>query len=141
MLWNDVILNTLRPMVPQDKFGRTEKKLQGFANGHGTVLFFLDEAVAEKYRKNMPLYAENVEPWQTEHLGMLSLSTWLLLCEAGYAATIQHYNPIIDDEVKKRWNIDENWRLLGQMPFGVAQETPGQKPNVAIEEKFFCFKD
>lgn len=139
-LWNDIVMNTLRALVPEDKFARTQKKIEGFAGGHGTVLLYLDEDAADKFRKNMPMYANNVEPWQLEHMGMLTLSTWLLLCEAGYAATLQHYNPIIDEAVQKRWNVKPSWRLLGQMPFGKAAETPMQRPMVPIEEKVFIYR-
>lgn len=63
-LWNEIVLETLRPMVPPEKFGRTETKIAGFAGGHGTILFFNDEESAQAQRVRLPEYAANVDSWQ-----------------------------------------------------------------------------
>lgn len=49
---------------------------------------------------------------------MLQLFVWTALENEGLDASLQHYNPIIDEEVKKQWNIPESWKLIVQMPFG-----------------------
>lgn len=36
---------------------------------------------------------------------MHQLVVWTALETEGLGATLQHYNPIIDDEVKNEWNI------------------------------------
>jgi uncharacterized protein len=38
-LWN-ITTETLRKIVPSENFEPTENKLNAFANGYGTVLFF-----------------------------------------------------------------------------------------------------
>ncbi|NFV72581.1 nitroreductase, partial [Clostridium botulinum] len=36
----------------------------------------------------------------------------------GFGASLQHYNELIEEDVKKEWNIPNNWKLIAQMPFG-----------------------
>jgi predicted oxidoreductase (fatty acid repression mutant protein) len=40
---------------------------------------------------------------------------------------LQHYNPLIDDEVKKVFEIPEHWILKAQMVFGTPTQEPGPK--------------
>ena len=42
-------------------------------------------------------------------------------------ASLQHYNPLIDDEVRRVWNLSDDWKLIAQMPFGVPVAQPGFK--------------
>jgi predicted oxidoreductase (fatty acid repression mutant protein) len=44
-------------------------------------------------------------------------------------ATLQHYNPLIDQKVADEWQINRDWELLGQLVFG--------KPVGPIKEKSF----
>ena len=47
----------------------------------------------------------------------------------------QHYNPLIDDEVKTEWNVPANWKLIAQMPFGNPTAAPGEKEFQPLEER------
>ncbi|MDR0980832.1 MAG: nitroreductase family protein [Methanocalculaceae archaeon] len=116
-LWN-IVMATLRAHVPPEKFGPTEEKITGFANGYATVLYFDDTAVTESFEEQFPRYRENFRPWAEQANGMLQFAVWTALEDAGFGANLQHYNPIIDDEVKQTFSIPENWRLIAQMPFG-----------------------
>ena len=40
------------------------------------------------------------------------------LAEKGVGASLQHYNPLIDDAVKARWGVPVEWALASQMVFG-----------------------
>jgi predicted oxidoreductase (fatty acid repression mutant protein) len=53
---------------------------------------------------------------------------------------LQHYNPLIDDEVKKEWNIPSNWRLIAQMPFGNPTTEPGEKEFNSLEDRVKIYK-
>jgi predicted oxidoreductase (fatty acid repression mutant protein) len=66
---------------------------------------------------------------------MLQFAIWSQLEAEGLGATIQHYNPIIDKEVKDAFNIPSAWRLIAQMPFGAPTEEPIQKEFVPIEKR------
>ncbi|WP_235899137.1 hypothetical protein [Suipraeoptans intestinalis] len=37
---------------------------------------------------------------------------------AGIGASLQHYNPVIDDMVRERYKLPKTYRLVAQMPFG-----------------------
>lgn len=55
--------------------------------------------------------------------------------DAGFGANLQHYNPIIDDEVKQAFSLPDSWRLIAQMPFGTqtADALPVEK--IPVKER------
>ena len=58
-LWN-IVKETLRKVVSDDEaFKATEAKINAFAAGHGTVLFYDDTDVTKQLQKNFPTYAAN----------------------------------------------------------------------------------
>jgi len=57
-LWS-VVKETLRQIVPADAFAQTEAKVDSFAAGAGTVLFYEDQSVVKGLQENFPLYADN----------------------------------------------------------------------------------
>lgn len=54
-----IVMDTLRARVPPEKFGPTEEKIAGFANGYATVLYFDDTAVTEEFERRFLRYREN----------------------------------------------------------------------------------
>lgn len=139
-LW-DIVMSTLRAKVAPEKFAPTEKKVNGFKAGYGTVLFFDDEAKTKEFMEMIPLYADNFKTWAEHSNAMLQINLWNLLQSRGFAVNIQHYNPIIDDEVKETWDIPKEWRLIAQMPFGKPTGTPMDgKKFMPLEEKFKIYK-
>lgn len=117
-LWT-IVKEVLQANIPAETFPKTEEKINNcFASGYGTVLFFEDASVVEGLQQKFPAYAANFPIWSQHTAGLHQLTVWLLLEEAGFGASIQHYNPVIDEAVKKRWNLPQNWQLVAQMPFG-----------------------
>ena len=55
-------------------------------------------------------------------------------------ASLQHYNPLIDEAVAKEWQLPETWELIAQMPFGAPLQEPGAKEFNPIEERVRIFK-
>ena len=51
----------------------------------------------------------------------------LMLTAEGLSASLQHYDNLIIDTVRATWNIPENWALISQMPYGIADEEPGER--------------
>ena len=66
---------------------------------------------------------------------MRQLVVWTGLEAEGLGASLQHYNPLIDDEVKTEWNVPANWKLIAQMPFGNPTAAPGEKEFQPLEER------
>ena len=132
-LW-DITAATLRKLVTGD-FAATEQKLSGFRNGYGTILFFEDQAVVTSLQEKFPSYKDNFPLWSLQSSGMLQLVIWTALEAEGLGANLQHYNPAIDDEVKKTWEIPEEWLLLAQMPFGKKTAPAGEKEFQPLESR------
>lgn len=133
-LWN-ITTETLRKIVPAENFGSTQDKMNAFSSGYGTVLFFEDNTVIESLQKQFPLYAENFPVWSQQSNGMLQHVIWTSLELEGFGASLQHYNPLIDDEVKKEWNIPSGWKLIAQMPFGKPTAPAGDKEFAPLEDR------
>lgn len=139
-LW-EITKETLRKIVPAEHFGATESKIDGaFAAGYGTVLFYEDTEEVEGLQKSFPLYRENFPVWSQQTSGMHQLAVWTMLEEAGFGASLQHYNPLIDAEVASTWGIAPKWKLIAQMPFGKPAMTPGDKEYKALEKRLLVFR-
>lgn len=137
-LWS-IVRESLRKVVPADKFAPTEEKINSFQSGYGTVLFFDDSSIVEGLQKRFPLYQQNFPVWAQQSNGMLQYIVWTALELEGLGASLQHYNPLIDDEVKKSWNLPEHWKLIAQMPFGKPTSAPGEKEFLPIEDRVKVF--
>ena len=70
---------------------------------------------------------------------MAQYAVWLALAEVGLGATLQHYNPIIDQAVAEAWDIPTNWKLRAQMPFGSIEAPAGEKTYIDEEVRFKVF--
>lgn len=139
-LW-DITKEILRKKVPADSFGATENKIDhSFAAGYGSVLFFEDQSVVEGLQHNFPLYKDVFPVWSQHTSAMHQLTVWTLLEDAGFGASLQHYNPLIDEEVRKEWKLPENWKLVAEMPFGVPLQEPGKKEHQPIDDRVKVFK-
>lgn len=125
-LW-DITKEALRKIVPADSFASTEEKMNAFKSAYGTVLFFEDQDVITGLQENFALYKDNFPVWSEQSTGMLQFVVWTSLREEGLGASLQHYNEVIVDDVKKEWNLPKNWKLTAQMPFGKPSFTPDAK--------------
>ncbi|MCZ2969175.1 nitroreductase family protein, partial [Acinetobacter baumannii] len=131
-LW-DITTETLRKVVGDGDFSGTQQKMDSFKAGYGTVLFFEDEAIVKSLQEKFAAYAENFPIWSHQASGMHQLVVWTGLEAEGLGASLQHYNPLIDDEVKQEWNVPANWKLIAQMPFGNPTAAPGEKEFQPLE--------
>lgn len=139
-LW-DIVKETLRKGMAPEAFVKTQQKIDtSFASAHGTILFFEDQSVVEGLQKQFPIYADNFPLWSLQSSGMVQYTVWTMLAEVGVGASLQHYNPLIDEEVKAKWNVPASWRLMSQMPFGNATDTPGEKSVMPLDERRKIFK-
>ena len=137
-LWT-ITKESLRAIVPQEQLSATEQKIDGFAAGAGTILFFEDQNVIQSLRNNFALYAKNFPVWSEQSSGMLQYAVWTRLAEQQVGATLQHYNELIANEVKKTFAIPYNWRLIAQMPFGNITAIPKEKTFSPVEQRLIVF--
>ncbi|TLS49567.1 nitroreductase family protein [Paenibacillus antri] len=133
-LWS-ITTETLRKIVPADQFDATQQRMNGFAAGYGTILFFEDESVVEGLQQKFPTYKDNFPLWSLQSNGMLQYVVWTALELEGLGCSLQHYNPLIDDEVRSAWNVPKEWKLIAQMPFGNPTQQPGDKSFEPLEKR------
>ena len=138
-LW-DITKEVLRKVVPEDKFAPTEEKINSFQSGYGTVLFFEDQSIIEELQSSFALYKDNFPIWSQHSSGMLQFVVWTALEAEGFGASLQHYAPLIDDEVHQQWNVPTTWKLIAQMPFGKPTAAPGEKEFKPLEDRVKVFK-
>lgn len=139
-LWQ-IVSDVLRQTVPAAAFSTTEAKIKkSFASGYGTVLFFEDRCEVENLQKAFPLYHEKFPLWSQQTSAMHQLAVWTLLEDAGFGASLQHYNPLIDEQVQQEWKLPACWELIAQMPFGLPLEPPGKKEFKPLCERVRIFK-
>jgi len=120
-----------------DVFGGkvAREKIDGFKAAHGTVLYFYDDAVINAMQEKVPAYAQNFPIWALQSNGMLQCSVWTGLRAMGIGANLQHYNPVIDDAVKKMFGLPDTYVLLAQMPFGSIKALPDPKPAEDVDRR------
>lgn len=136
--WN-IVKDTLRPLVTADQFPTTEAKIDSFAAGAGTVLFFEDQNVIRGLQEQFALYADKFTEFSANSAGMAQFAVWTALANKNVGASLQHYNPIIDEAVRKMWNLPESWTLSAQMPFGSNEQGFDEKEYMPDNERFFVF--
>ena len=80
-----------------------------------------------EFGNKFPSNVANFPIWAHQASGMLQYAVWLSFEDKGLGASLQHYNPVIDPEVRERWNLPEDWKLLAQMPFGSIESGAPEK--------------
>ena len=124
-----------KPLAEND-----EEKIASFAKGYATVLFFEDQDVVANLQRNFPLYADSFPLWSLQSSGMLQYMVWAALENEGAGASLQHYNPLIDDAVAAEWKLPASWKLISQMPVGSREAPAGEKTFEPIEKRVKVFK-
>lgn len=137
-LW-EITRAQLRKIVPEEKFKATGDKLDMFAASAGSVLFFEDESVIESLQEQFATYADNFPIWSEHSTGIAQYAVWLALAEQNIGANLQHYTPLIDNDVKSTWGIPESWKLRAHLNFGSIQAPAGEKTYIDDDKRFKVF--
>jgi len=133
------VKEALRKIVPDTAFAATETKIDGFAAGAGTILFYEDQDVIAGLQKQFAAYADNFPIWSEQSSGMAQFSVWTALADAGIGASLQHYNPLPDAAAAAEWNLPASWKLRAQMPFGANKGGFGDRTFIDDEQRFRIF--
>jgi predicted oxidoreductase (fatty acid repression mutant protein) len=135
-LW-DIVVECLGAQIADENIKqRFLAKIGAFKAAYGTILYFTDTASVKQSEEQNPAYAANFRDWSEQAQGNANYAVWLALHENGIGASLQHYNPIIDDSVRKAYRIPEHWILRAQMPFGSIEAGAGDKTFIADNERF-----
>lgn len=131
-----LVLEALRKVVPADQFSASEGRINSFAAGAGTVLFYEDQSVVKGLQEKFAPYADNFPIWSDQSSGMAQLAVWTALAGVGVGASLQHYNPLVDAAAAKRWDVPADWKLRAMMPFGANAAGFGEKTFMSDAERF-----
>jgi len=133
-LWK-IVLEALRAIVPVEAFAATEEKIQSFAAAAGTVLYYDDKRVVEGLQDQFPAYADNFPVWASQANAMVQENVWNALALDGVGASLQHYNPLIDEAVREKWNVPASYKLVAEMPFGRIVAAAAEKQNMDVKDR------
>ena len=136
----EIVRETLRKMVSEENFESTSQKIDSFSAGYGTVLFYEDQDVIKDLQDQFPLYADNFPVWSEHSSAIAQFATWTALAEINIGASLQHYNPIVDEEVAQTFDIPANWKLRAQLVFGSIEAPAGEKTFMNDSERFKSFR-
>ena len=101
----------------------------------------LDEnEIINNLEKQFPEYADNFMIWANQTSAMLQFIVWIMLADKNIGASLQHYNPIIDNTLKEEFKIDKNLKLIAQMPFGNILKPAENKTLPNPKEKIITIK-
>ena len=115
-LWN-IMKETLKARISAEAFAKTEAKIE----------------------EACPSYKDNFPTWSQHTSAMHQFAIWTMLEDMGLGASLQHYNPLIDDEVRRTWNLLDNWMMIAQMPFGTPTGEPGEKEFEDLSKRIKIF--
>ncbi|WP_395000504.1 nitroreductase family protein [Acinetobacter sp.] len=136
--WN-IVRETLRKIVPEAAFEGTNTKINSFAAGYGTVLFYEDQDVVKSLQEQFALYADNFPVWSEHSSAIAQFAVWTALSEQNIGASLQHYHPIVDAEIAEIFDIPANWKLRAQLVFGSIEAPAGEKTFMAEADRFKTF--
>lgn len=134
-LW-DIVEEMLIEKMGKEKYidRGTGDKIAGFKGGNGTLLIYEDEMILEEKGEKFKSYKAQVSSWSYQGSGILQYAIWLQLVDIGLSASLQHYNPMIDQRVKERFKIDDKWSLISQIPYGLSDEELEPREFVPFEQ-------
>lgn len=127
LLW-DTIYDVFEGKVPREK-------IDSFKAGAGTILYFYDQEVVRAMQTQFHTYADSFPGYALQASAMLQFTIWTGLRELGIGASLQHYNPIIDETIKGMLQIPATYQLVAQMPFGGIVKEPEKKATEDIEQR------
>ena len=119
---------------------KTSAKMDSFAAGVGTVLFFEDMDIIAGLQDKFPSYAENFPIWAEHSTAIAQFAVWSALHTDGVGASLQHYNPIVDEQIHAEWDVPAHWKLRAQLVFGSVEAEAGDKGYMDDAARFKVFK-
>ncbi|KAG9242954.1 putative nitroreductase HBN1 [Calycina marina] len=134
-----IVKTTLKAIVPGAGFATSEKKMDMFKGAYGTVLFFDDRSAINKSQEAYSIYADKFPDWATQTNGISQYIVWTALEAEGFGANLQHYNPIVNQQVAATWDLPETWELNAQLVFGTPTGPAKEKTFVDVKERIKVF--
>lgn len=138
-IW-EITKEALRNRLDEERFPATEARINSFAAGAGTILFYEDQNAVKNLQEQFPSYKDGFPVWSEQAAGMAQLAVWTALAEVNIGASLQHYNPLIDEALAKEFDVPSTWLLRAQMPFGGHGAEFSEKTYIDDEIRFKVFQ-
>lgn len=137
----EIVEDALRKIAKSsEEFEKTKEKIATFKAGYGTILYLTDTATVHQLENDFPTYADNFANWAEQGLGGAQQAVWTALAEQGIGASLQHYNPLIDDAIHQAFDLPAEWQLRAEMPFGSIEAPAGEKTHLDDDKMFKLIK-
>ncbi|MQB91459.1 nitroreductase family protein [Limosilactobacillus reuteri] len=137
----DIVEETLQKIVKDPAtFAKTKAKIATFRAGFGTILYLTDTDIVHNLEEQFPSYAANFADWSEQAIGGAQQAVWTALAENNLGASLQHYNPLIDDAIHEAFDLPESWKLRAEMPFGSIESPAGDKDYLPEDQVFKLIK-
>jgi hypothetical protein len=138
-LWN-ITREALRAIVPAENFPETDARITSFQNGYGSILFLEDTEIIKNLELGFPVFAHNFKSWSLQSIGMLQHIVWTAFNQEGLGASLQHYNELIETQLRDEFQIPKHWKLISQMPFGKPSAPAGDKEFAPLADRLIVLK-
>ncbi|KPA83153.1 putative mitochondrial hypothetical protein [Leptomonas pyrrhocoris] len=133
----EIVKAALKKVMSAEQYAASEAKVNGcFLAGAGTVLFYEDTAAVKGQQAAFPLYAANFPTWSQHSSAIAQFAVWTALAQDGIGASLQHYNELIEAELRTAFGVPAEWQLVAQMPFGSIEKPADAKTYMADEKRF-----
>ncbi|MEX3013388.1 nitroreductase family protein [Acinetobacter baumannii] len=136
--WNTV-LEVLKTIIPAEAVSGTEQKFKALQQVQVQFCFMKTRALLKSLQEQFELYADNFPIWSEHSTAIAQFAVWNVLAEQNIGASLQHYNPIIDEKINTSFNIPAEWKLRAQLVFGSIEGAAGEKAFIDDESRFKTF--
>ena len=133
-LW-DIGDRILKETQSEDLYKMAASIASRSKNGYGSVLWFEDQEALDGLANKNPPFKDVVPQWSATSSGMHQYLVWTALELEGLGCNLQHFNfmPEFTEEVKKRYQLPQSWKLMSQLVFG----HPGEEGLVRKKERTY----
>jgi len=132
----DFVEATFKQKLQGEQLQRALDRLPGYRAGVFSIVFFEDTAIATgQLSSGMP--PEVVKSFAAQALGIAQANVWNALAAAGLAASNQHMNLQMEDELRDFLNVPTTWKSYSIFPVGYPDETPAEGNRRDAKEMIF----
>jgi len=132
----DFVLKALQQKPQTPPLQGAISRVPGFRSGVFTLVFF--EAVPPAGDlPPIPGLAEMMRNFAAQALAIAQANVWNAVVAAGLAASKQHFNAEIEEELHEFLGVPADWKSCSIVPVGYADETPPEGSRNAAEEIVF----
>ncbi len=133
-LW-DFIEQTLRAKLQGEQLQRAVGRLSGYRAGAFTIVFYVDTTITDNTPPGMS--AEVWKNFEAQAMGIMQANVWNAIAAAGLAASNQHINMQIEEELREFLGVPATWKSYSIFPVGYAAETPQPGTRMKHEDVIF----